>query len=365
MSTSEVMSPAKSSRLSGRERIIDLIARYGIFLVLLAMVIVISILTPIIRGEQYFLTGPNLIQVALQASINAIIAVGMTFIIVSGGIDLSVGSIVALCGVVAALVMRDGITIEIPLLTTNPEAPFVLLSMPPFGPLGGFLTAVIVGLLCGLFNGVLITIIKLPPFIATLGTMGIFRGIALIISEGRPIYGFGREFLQTFSGSVPIPLLGDIPVAVLVSFTVAGVGWFIYTRLKFGKYTIAIGGNEETTRLSGIPVGRYKLGVYCLGGLLTGIAAALLLARLSSGDPTFGQLYELDAIAAAVMGGTSLTGGEGSIAGTMVGALIISLVRNAMNLFNIPSYYQQVVIGTVIVLAVMLDRWRKRQTRQV
>lgn len=320
------------------DRIKAYLARYGIFLVLMVLLAVISALTPIIRGEQYFLTPRNLIQIALQASVNATIAVGMTFVITSGGIDLSVGSIVALCGVVAALAMRD----------------------LPIGPLVGLLVAVVVGGLCGLFNGLLVTRVGLPPFIATLGTMGIFRGLALIISEGRPIYGFGREFLDMFSGNFAST---GIPVAVVIAFIVALLGWFIFTRTRFGKYTVAIGGSEETARLSGIPVERYKLGIYTLGGLLTGVAAALLLARLSSGDPTFGQLFELDAIAAAVMGGTSLTGGEGSIAGTMVGALIISLVRNAMNIFNMPSYYQQVVIGSVIVLAVMLDQWRKRQTR--
>ena len=138
----------------------------------------------------------------------------------------------------------------------------------------------------------------------------------------------------------------------------------VLNHLRFGKYAVAIGGNEQTARLAGIPVRRYKLGIYALSGLLTGIAAALLLARLSSGDPTFGTFFELDAIAAAVMGGTSLTGGQGTIAGSVVGALIISLVRNAMNLFNVPSYWQQLIIGSVIVLAVMLDQWRKRQTQR-
>lgn len=330
-------SSAVKDKPSTRQRVTEYLAKYGIFLVLMIMIGVIAALTPIIRGEQFFLTPRNIIQVMLQASINSIIAVGMTFVITSGGIDLSVGSIVALCGVVAALAMRD----------------------TQIGPVGGFFIAVLVGALCGLFNGFLITVIKLPPFIATLGTMGIFRGLALIVSDGRPIYGFGREFLQMFSGD-----LGEtgIPVAVIVAIVVALIGWFIFTRTRLGKYTVAIGGNEETARLAGIAVERNKLKIYAFSGVLTGVAAALLLARLSSGDPTFGTLYELDAIAAAVMGGTSLTGGEGSIAGTMVGALIISLVRNAMNIFNLPSYYQQVVIGSVIVLAVMLDQWRKRQS---
>jgi len=163
-----------------------------------------------------------------------------------------------------------------------------------------------------------------------------------------------------FSGTVGET---EIPVAVVFAIVISIISWFVLNHLKFGKYTIALGSNEVTARLAGIPVDLYKIGIYGFGGFLTGIAAALLLARLSSGDPTFGRLFELDAIAAAVMGGTSLTGGEGSIVGTAVGALIISLVRNAMNLFNVPSYWQEVVIGSVIVLAVMLDQWRKKQSQ--
>jgi ribose transport system permease protein len=317
----------------------DFVARYGVVLVLVVLVILMTILSPIIRGQQLFLTDRNLLQVALQASINAIIAIGMTFVITSGGIDLSVGSIVALAGVAAAMAMRD----------------------TGIGPFGGFFVAVLVGTLCGLFNGFLITRVKLPPFIATLGTMGIFRGIALVVSEGRSIFGFGREFLQTFSGTIAGT---SIPVSVAFAGVLAVIFWWVFNYTKFGKYTIAIGGSEETTRLAGIPVERYKMGIYGLSGMLTGVAAALLLARLSSGDPTFGTMFELDAIAAAVMGGTSLTGGEGTVAGTIIGALIISLVRNAINIFNIPSYWQQVIIGSVIVLAVVLDQWRKKQSRR-
>jgi ribose transport system permease protein len=332
-----------AASLTTRQRAAETVARYGIVLVLVVMAAALTILSPIIRGEQYFLTSRNLIQVALQAAINTIIATGMTFVITSGGIDLSVGANVALGGVTAALFMRD----------------------TGIGPIGGFFVAVGVGGLCGAFNGLLITRLDLPPFIATLGTMGMFRGMALIISDGRPVYGFGREFLQIFARTVDLPLIGSIPTQVIFALVIAVVFWWVLNRTKFGKYTIAIGGSEETTRLAGIPVDRYKVGIYVLCGLLTGVAAALLLARLSSGDPTFGTFFELDAIAAAVMGGTSLSGGEASIGGTVVGALVISLVRNGLNLFNVPSYWQDFVIGAVIVLAVMLDRWRKRQTRRM
>jgi ribose transport system permease protein len=227
------------------------------------------------------------------------------------------------------------------------------------GPIGGLLVAMAVGSLCGLFNGVLITRANLQPFIVTLGTMGMFRGLALVASNGRPIYGFNPQFVRTFSGNT----LGDLPKPVIVAALVALSGWLILTQTRFGKYTVAIGGNEETTGLAGIPIKRYKLGIYMLGGFLTGIAAALLTARLSSADPTAGSGYELDAIAATVMGGTSLSGGEGTILGTIVGALIISLVRNGMNILNVPTFWQQFVIGSVIILAALLDHWRKSQSR--
>jgi ribose transport system permease protein len=331
------ISRQRSSTSPTSNRIVEFIARYGIIFVLVILAVALAILTPWLRGEQYFLTKRNLLNVALQASINAVIAVGMTFVITSGGIDLSVGSMAGFAGVVTAITMRDhGV-----------------------GYVGGFVIAVGTGAACGMFNGLLVTRANLQPFIATLGTMGIFRGLALVASNGRPIYGFNPRFVRTFSGETYF----DIPKPVIVAALVAVVGWLVLTQTRFGKYTIAIGGNEETTGLAGIPIQRYKLGIYALGGLLTGTAAALLTARLSSADPIAGNLFELDAIAATVMGGTSLTGGEGTILGTVVGALIISLVRNGMNILAVPSFWQQFVIGSVIILAVMLDQWRKKQVR--
>jgi ribose transport system permease protein len=318
-------------------RLADFVARYGIIFVLIIMVTALAILTPSLRGQQYFLTKRNLLQVALQASINAVISVGMTFVITSGGIDLSVGSMAGFAGVITAIAMRDyGV-----------------------GYIGGFLVAVAAGAACGALNGLLITRANLQPFITTLGTMGIFRGLALVASNGRPIYGFNPRFIRAFSGET----IFQIPKPVIVAALAAVCGWLVLTQTRFGKYTVAIGGNEETTGLAGIPIKRYKLGIYILGGFLTGIAAALLTARLSSADPIAGNLFELDAIAATVMGGTSLTGGEGTILGTMVGALIISLVRNGMNILNVQSFWQQFVIGSVIIMAVMLDQWRKKQAR--
>lgn len=350
--TQPVPSPQPASN---RPRLTQVLARYGVLLVLLLMIAALSILSPIIRGDQTFLTASNLSNVLLQASVNMIVAVGMTYVITSGGIDLSVGSVVALCGVLSAMVMRDVNAVSIFGLNLSLDG--------PVGAVMGFGVAIGVGILCGLFNGILITRLNLSPFIATLGTMGVFRGIALVISEGRSIYGFDQEFKDFFAGRIPIGGDLELPVAVIIAVLIALIFWFFLTQTRLGKYTIAIGGSEETARVAGIPIARYKIGIYALVGFLTGIAGALLLARLNSGDPTFGGLFELNAIAAVVMGGTRLSGGQGSIGGTIVGALIISLVQNAMNIFNVPSYWQQVVIGAVIVFAVVLDQYRKKASR--
>jgi ribose/xylose/arabinose/galactoside ABC-type transport system permease subunit len=309
-----------------------LLAEYGIFVVLFVLVLVLAIATPLLRGQQFFLTPRNLLQVGLQAAVNLVIAIGMTFVIISGGIDLSVGSIVALSGLSAALGMQAG------------ASPWV-----------GLTLAIAVGGACGLFNGAFITRMNLQPFIVTLGTMGIFRGLALVLSNGRPVYQFTPAFLQLFAGFV-----GPFPVQLLIALIVLAACWWLLVTTRFGKYTFAIGGNEEAARLAGIDIKTHLLKVYLLAGLLTGLAAALLTARLSSADPTAGIGFELDAIAATIMGGTSLTGGAGSVLGTLVGALIISLVRNGMNILNVPAFWQQFVIGWVIILAVMLDRWRRQ-----
>ena len=309
------------------------LAKYGVFFVLAVMILLLTVLTPALRGQQYFLNPRNILQVLLQASVNLVISVGMTFVIISGGIDLSVGSIVALAGLCAAYSMQAGCNAWI-----------------------GFLVAALAGCACGTFNGFMITRMRLQPFIVTLGTMGIFRGLALVLTEGHPVYNFTPDFLQIFAG-----FIGPIPVQIVIALIVSLIAWVLLSTTRFGKYTFAIGGNEDASRLAGIPVDRYKLRIYLLAGLLTGIAAAMLTARLSSADPTVGVGFELDAIAATIMGGTSLTGGSGSIHGTIVGALIISLVRNAMNILNVPAFWQQFIIGWVIILAVMLDEWRREQ----
>jgi ribose transport system permease protein len=288
---------------------------------------VLTLLTP------HFLTVPNLLNVAQQTAINAIIAAGMTFIIITAGIDLSVGSILALAGVVLG-----------GLLASEHSLPVALAAV------------LATGLACGLLNGVLIAFGRLPPFIATLGMMSVARGLALLYTHGRPISGFSDQFRFLATGEI-----FHIPMPIIIMAIVYIFGHFLLSRTKLGRYTYAIGGNEQATRLSGVNVRLYKTMVYGLSGLLSGLAAVLLTARLNSAQPIAGIMYELDAIAATVIGGTSLMGGEGKIAGTLVGALIMGVLRNGLNLLDVSSYIQQTVIGLVIIIAVFLDLSLKRR----
>lgn len=303
--------------------------QFGTLFGLLVLVVVLWILTP------YFLTVSNLLNIAEQTAIIAIIAAGMTFVIITAGIDLSVGSVLAFSGVVMASLMQAGVPLPIALLA---------------GPLVGF------G--CGALNGLLITAGKLPPFIATLGMMSVARGAALLFTEGRPISGFSESFRFLATGK----LIG-IPVPVIIMLAVFAAAHFVLTKTKLGRYTFAIGGNEEATILSGVNVRLYKIMVYGLCSGLSALAAILLTARLNSAQPIAGMMYELDAIAATVIGGTSLIGGEGNVFGTLVGALIIGVLRNGLNLLSISSFTQQIVIGLVIIVAVLLDMAMKNSKR--
>ena len=298
----------------------------GTVLGLVALSAVLWALTP------HFLTLPNLLNVAQQTSINAIVAIGMTFVIISGGIDLSVGSIVALSGVVLGLALQNRQPLPVALALG----------------LGA-------GVVCGLANGVLVSWGRLPPFIVTLGTMSIARGAALVATEGRPISGFDPLFRSLATGHVagiPSPI-----VATILMYVIAHV---VLTRTTFGRYVYAIGGNEEATRLSGVSVRLHKTMIYGVSGLVSAVAAVILTARLNSAQPIAGMMYELDAIAATVIGGTSLMGGEGSLAGTLVGALIMGVLRNGLNLLGVSSFLQQIVIGAVIIFAVLVDTMLKR-----
>lgn len=300
--------------------------RFGTLIGLIVLCGVLSVLTP------YFLTVSNLLNIAEQTSINAIVAVGMTFVILSGGIDLSVGSIVALSGVVLGMALRD-------------QQPVAL----------AIVIALAVGVLCGQINGILIDRGGLPPFIVTLGMMSIARGAALVITEGRPISGFEPAFRALATARI-----GFVPAPVLLMAAVYLVAHLVLTRTVFGRYVYAIGGNEEATRLSGVRIHLHKPAIYAVSGLMSAVAATILTARLNSAQPIAGMMYELDAIAATVIGGTSLMGGEGSLGGTLVGALIMGVLRNGLNLLGVSSFLQQIVIGGVIVGAVLVDTVLKR-----
>jgi len=301
--------------------------QFGTLIGLILLIIILWILTP------YFLTVSNMLNIAQQTSINAIIAVGMTFVIIAAGIDLSVGSILAFAGVVLASVLHAGMPI-------------------PVAIIAGLDT----GMFCGLVNGVLITVGKLPPFISTLGMMSVARGAALMYSQGRPISGFSSSFRFLASGEV-----FHIPMPVIIMVAVYLIAHFVLTRTKLGRYTYAIGGNEEAALLSGVNVKFYKAMVYGFGGMLSGLGAVILTARLNSAQPIAGIMYELDAIAATVIGGTSLMGGQGTILGTLIGALIMGVLRNGLNILGVSSFIQQIIIGSVIIVAVLVDMALKKQ----
>jgi ribose transport system permease protein len=300
--------------------------QFGTLIGLLVLSAVLWALSP------HFLTVSNLLNIAQQTSINAVVAVGMTFVIVSGGIDLSVGSIVALSGVVLGTLLQDGVS--------TPVAIAAALS---------------IGTGCGLLNGVLVSWGGLPPFIVTLGMMSVARGAALVFTEGRPVSGFDAGFRSLATGSI-----AGVPAPVIVMVLVYLVAHLVLTRTTFGRYVYAIGGNEEATRLSGVNVRLEKTAIYGVSGLTAAVATVILTARLNSAQPIAGMMYELDAIAATVIGGTSLMGGEGTLAGTLVGALIMGVLRNGLNLLGVSSFLQQIVIGAVIVVAVLVDTLLKR-----
>jgi len=300
--------------------------RYGMALVFLAMVIIMSILSP------HFLEPRNLLNVVRQISIIAIVGFGVTMIIITTGIDLSSGSVIALVSVVTASFAHPN---EYPLF------------VPIF-------IGLLVGGMTGLINGVLVAKGKLPAFIATLGMMITARGVALIYSDGRPITNFSDAFDFIGRG-----YLFGVPFPIYVLAVVAIISHVILKHTKFGKYIYAIGGNEQAAIISGINVDKYKIMVYSYAGLMTAIAGILLTSRLSAGQPTAGVGYELDAIAASVIGGTSLSGGIGTIPGTIIGALIMGTLNNGLDLLHVSAYWQQVVKGFIIVGAVLMDKQRR------
>lgn len=304
----------------------DWIQTYMIIFIVLGLGLVLSIVSP------HFMTLTNMMNVLRQISINGILAIGMTLVCLTGGIDLSVGSILAFSGIIAAGLLRD----------TN--LPYVVI----------ILAAVGIGAVLGLYNGYFVAYWNAAPFVVTLSMMTIARGMTYVYSDGRPISNLPSDFLIIGKGSflgLPIPFFILMVVFILTSI--------LLTKLKFGRYIYAVGGNENAAMVSGVNVKRIKMLVYVLSGVTCGIAAIILTARVSAGLPTAGESYELDAIAATVIGGTSLSGGRGRLWGTIVGAILLGIVNNGLDLLNVSSFYQQIVKGLIILGAILIDSKRK------
>ena len=277
-----------------------------------------------------FLSVANILNVFRQSSINAVIAIGMTFVILTGGIDLSVGSILAFCGAVSAAMLSSGIN-----------------------PVLSLLVALVLGLFFGIVNGVLVSVMKLQAFIVTLVTMTFLRGATLVFTNGKPItVNDGGALFENIGGGY----LFNIPIPIYITLILFVVGHYILTNTRFGRYTYAIGGNEEATKLSGIKVNNIKIWIYGISGILSALAGIITTSRLFSAQPTAGTGYELDAIAAVVLGGTSLAGGVGKITGTALGTIIIGVLGNALNLLDVSSYYQMMIKAAVILIAVLIDK---------
>ena len=299
--------------------------KYKSLIGLFILCLVISLLTP------RFLSIANIRNVLTQVSVNAVIAIGMSFVILTGGIDLSVGSILAVSGAAAASIMKSTGNLFL--------AIFVALA---------------IGCLIGLINGVLISKGRIQAFIVTLATMTIFRGVTYVYTNGTPISGLGQNF-----SSIGNKALLGLPIPVVFMIVVFGIGFYVLSQTRYGRYLYALGGNEDSARLSGINTSKIKTLVYVICGATAALSGIIVTSRIGSASPNAGIGFELDAIAAVVLGGTSLAGGEGSVVGTIIGALIIGVLNNGLNLMNVSPFYQAIVKGLVILLAVMVEKKNK------
>ncbi|MDU0893807.1 MAG: ribose ABC transporter permease [Anaerococcus sp.] len=300
----------------------------GTILALIILMVFVSILNPA------FLQSNNLLNLMRQLIINGFIALGMTFVILTGGIDLSVGSTLALTSAIFAGLLQNGMNTGLAILI-----------------------ALVLGLVLGLLNGILITKGKLAPFIVTLATMTIFRGLTLVYTDGRPIAGPRDDFAFKFLGKGQF--LG-IPFQVILFILAFLVLWMILNKTALGRKIYAVGGNEKASFISGINIDKVKIWVYVISSLMAVLSGLVLTSRLNSAQPTAGAAYEMDAIAAVVLGGTSMTGGSGSLTGTLIGILILGVLNNGLNLLGVSSFYQQIVKGIVILIAVLIDRKRNK-----
>lgn len=300
-------------------------SQYGIYFAFVILCILFAVSNPV------FLSAGNIMNIIRQISFNAILAMGLTVVIITGGIDLSVGSVLA----VAAVVSASFIKVSAPILPV-PVAMLIGLS---------------IGALCGFFNGLFVTKGKLPPFIVTMVSMTIARGAAQLFTKGRPVSGLEEGFTYLGAGF----FLG-IPVPIYLLLVVVAITYFILNKTRIGRYIYAVGGNEAAAEASGIKVHRVKLFAYMFSGILAAFVGLILTARLNSASPVVGEGYELDAIAASVIGGTSMEGGKGKVMGVLIGALIIGTISNGLDILNVSSYWQQIVKGLIILVAVLIDR---------
>lgn len=296
-------------------------SEFRALIVLILLMIIASILSPV------FLTVSNLLNILLAVSVIALLAAGQTYIIILAEIDLSVGAVLGLSGAITAGILSHGNLVE------------------------ALIVGLLIGAVAGLLNGVLTTYGNIPSFIATLGTMTIFSGVTLVYTQGDPIATLKPDFQWIGQG-----YLAGIPVPVLLMVILYIIFWFLLSRTHFGRYVFATGGNEEASRLSGINVKKVKIWAFMLTGVLAAVAGFIATARLSTAEPTAGNGMELDAIASVILGGTRLSGGKGGLVGTIIGAIILGVLDNAMNLLNVSAFYQGVVKGVIILLAVLLDR---------
>jgi ribose transport system permease protein len=326
------MTTATSEERAGggalRERLSGVVSQLAAAGALIVVFVFLSFASPV------FLSADNLFNIGTQTAVVAVLAIGMTLVIITAGIDLSVGSVAALSGVLGVMMMAD------------------LGLAWPLAVLGG----TFVGAGAGLVNGLLVSAAGLNPFIATLGMLTVARGLTYIFTNAVAVFGAPNSFRLLGQG-----VIGPIPIPILVVLIIAVAGYVVLSRTKLGRYAYAIGSNLEAARLSGIPIRRYLTSVYVISGALAGFGGMIAASRVNSGQPNYGIGLELDVIAAAVIGGASLFGGQGSVVGTLIGAFLIALIRNGSVLLDVNTFYQQVIIGVVIWIAVFWDQYRRRR----
>jgi putative xylitol transport system permease protein len=335
MQTTKIKATIATADVPMKLRLVSFAQQYGILLALLVLCIFLTF------ASEYFLTTRNILNVLRQTSINGILAIGMTFVILTRGIDLSVGSLVAFTGVVSAS-----------LATTSSTA---MVAGGPYPVVFALAAGLLVGAACGAFSGVAVSRFKVPAFVATLGMLSAARGLTLLYAGGKPVPALTPEFRWIGTGNI----LG-IPLPVVILALVFVIAWWILNYSRFGRHVYAAGGNPHAAKVSGINVARIQLTVFVISGVLAAIGGMVLAARTGSGLTQAGIAYELDAIAAVVIGGTSLSGGVGKVTGTLIGALLIGVMNNGLDLMGVESYYQQVIKGMLIIAAVMLDQSRNK-----